>query len=57
MHLKDALEPIINELRGVYPSKKVELNAEQASGIWDRDRLQQVFSNLVSNAILHGAPL
>jgi len=54
MHLREALEPIVAELRGVYPMKEIEFSCEQVSGHWDRDRLQQVFSNLISNAILHG---
>jgi len=54
MDLREALEPIVHELRGAYPLQEIEFKYEQASGSWDRDRLQQVFSNLISNAILHG---
>ncbi len=56
MDLRDTLTTIVDELRAAHPSSKVELSCPKLPGVWDRDRLEQVFSNLVGNAILHGAP-
>jgi PAS domain S-box-containing protein len=44
----------VDELRTAYPQARIELNCPHASGTWDADRLEQVFSNLIGNAIVHG---
>ncbi len=45
----------IEELRSAHPDANIRLSsAGRASGHWDRDRLEQVVSNLVSNAMTHG---
>ncbi len=51
------LRQVLDELEGVVPGCSVQLHHEGNSvGHWDVDRLSQVFSNLVANAIQHGDP-
>jgi len=46
---------IIDELRAGYPGREVRLNVDgDASGRWDASRLEQLVSNLASNALQHG---
>ncbi|GAA5235718.1 response regulator [Verticiella sediminum] len=47
---------IIEEFRGASPEAVLELQTTGATtGAWDGDRLAQVVSNLVGNAVQHGA--
>lgn len=47
----------MDELRDVYPSWNLNLESDgNTSGVWDPDRLLQVFSNLLGNAVQHGDP-
>ncbi len=56
MELCATLTGVVEELRTVHPRRRIELVcARPIRGTWDRDRLEQVFSNLVSNAVHHGA--
>jgi PAS domain S-box-containing protein len=54
MDLREALMPIVDEVRMAHPSATVQLQCPELRGAWDRDRLQEVFSNLISNALVHG---
>jgi signal transduction histidine kinase len=46
----------IEQLRGAYPDRRIELMAiGDSRGWWDGPRLQQLLRNLVSNAIQYGA--
>ena len=56
MDLRDALVPIVDELRSSHPSATIQLQCPALRGAWDRDRLEQVFSNLIGNALAHGDP-
>jgi signal transduction histidine kinase len=57
MDLRPTISAIIDELRAAHPSRAIELRSPPAAvGTWDRDRLEQVFSNLVGNAIHYGDP-
>ncbi|MEP6861513.1 MAG: ATP-binding protein [Deltaproteobacteria bacterium] len=48
---------VIEELALAYPASKVELAAsESIEGMWDPDRIAQVVSNLLANAIQYGRP-
>lgn len=47
---------VIGEMQAAFPHRVLRLNAEdELLGEWDENRLGQVVSNLVSNAIQHGA--
>jgi two-component system sensor histidine kinase/response regulator len=47
----------VEELRGVDPRREISLGTHGECGITgDADRLLQVFSNLIGNAIQHGTP-
>ncbi len=54
--LRDAIDHVVDELRVANPSRTIQVTAPPLPGTWDRDRLEQVFSNLVSNALVHGDP-
>jgi PAS domain S-box-containing protein len=54
MDLCDTLTGIVSELRTAHPSRNIVLRCQPLSGTWDRDRLEQVFSNLIANAIHYG---
>jgi signal transduction histidine kinase len=48
---------VVDELRAANPDREIEVAAAgDLSGTWDPDRLEQVASNLVSNAVDHGDP-
>jgi PAS domain S-box-containing protein len=51
----DVVGPVAEELAAAHPETLVTLDADaETGGSWDADRLAQVFSNLISNAIQHG---
>ena len=56
MDLCETLTRIVNELRMAHPSRSILLRCGPVRGTWDSDRLEQLFSNLVANAIHYGAP-
>lgn len=54
--LAEAVGRALEELRGLYPGSEIVLAAHgELRGQWDRDRLAQVVSNLVTNALSYGA--
>jgi signal transduction histidine kinase/CheY-like chemotaxis protein len=55
MDLRAMLVAVVDELQTAHPSRTLQLRCDAATGLWDRDRLEQVFSNLVGNALHHGA--
>lgn len=47
---------VVNELRQAHPERSIEVTAKGSlRGLFDADRLGQVFSNLLGNALQHGA--
>jgi PAS domain S-box-containing protein len=54
--LGSILRPVVDELQTAHPARVVDLQCPSISGMWDGDRLEQLFSNLVGNAIHYGSP-
>ena len=56
MSLRELCKDAVAELRAFHPERAIELDVQDpVDGYWDRDRLRQVISNLVGNALAHGA--
>lgn len=54
--LKEIAREIVEEVRSAHPECNLRLEARgELEGEWDRGRLGQAMSNLVQNAVLHGA--
>lgn len=55
--LEQDLGHVVEELRGAYPDRVVDCVMEiDGSVVCDRSRVAQLFSNLLGNAFMHGAP-
>jgi len=55
--LDEIARRVVDELAAVNPDRTITLDARgDPLGSWDPDRLEQVVSNLVSNALDHGDP-
>jgi len=53
--LPDVVERVIDEVRSSKPEARIEVTSSgEPSGVFDADRLAQVVSNLVSNALKYG---
>lgn len=53
--LNDVVESAVDEIRQAYPSREIRCTLEpQVQGDWDAERLAQVVSNLVCNAVQYG---
>ena len=53
--LLEVVRTVVDEFRGASPQVEIVVYGEKSiSGAWDPDRLAQVVSNLVGNAIVHG---
>ena len=48
------VEAVLEEARAAFPKATFQLTASEVTGVWDADRLSQVFSNLVGNAVQYG---
>ena len=56
MDLGELLRDVVSEVSASYPDRRIDVETSGALvGTWDRARLAQALSNLVSNAIQHGA--
>jgi len=56
MELREPLTKIVEEMRTAYPKQALDFQGANATIFGDPDRMEQVFSNLIGNAILHGDP-
>jgi PAS domain S-box-containing protein len=56
MDLCSAISAIVDELRGAHPARVITVHCSTLEGVWDRDRLEQVLSNLIGNALAYGDP-
>jgi signal transduction histidine kinase len=55
MEIQGMCEEVLTEVRAGHPDAIIRLQASgDLRGTWDRDRLSQVVSNLVGNAVQHG---
>jgi PAS domain S-box-containing protein len=55
MDLCAVISSVVEELQIAHPGRTIHVRCLSASGTWDRDRLEQVFSNLIANAIHYGS--
>jgi signal transduction histidine kinase len=54
--LREVCRRVVDELRAASPGRRIELEVRgDAGGAWDPARIAQVVSNLVANALQHGA--
>jgi signal transduction histidine kinase len=57
MDLGQACQAAIDELAAAHPNREISCNAVGGlEGCWDPERIGQLLSNLIGNAIVHGAP-
>ncbi len=55
INLSDVVTSVVDELQTAHPEAHLKVELENdVQGNWDPDRISQVISNLVGNAILHG---
>jgi signal transduction histidine kinase len=56
VNLYSLCETVVDEMRTIFSKRAFDLHGdEELSGDWDESRLSQEISNLVSNAVQHGA--
>jgi signal transduction histidine kinase len=56
-NLSAVMERVVQELGAGHPARVIETRIEgDVTGEWDADRVQQVASNLIGNALQHGDP-
>jgi signal transduction histidine kinase len=55
--LGPVIDQVVAELRAAHPDREITAELDLAEGVvCDRSRLAQLFSNLIANALTHGAP-
>jgi signal transduction histidine kinase len=57
MNMGKLVHDVVNEVLAAHPERRIQVNARGAlKGEWDCERMTQVLTNLVGNAIEHGSP-
>jgi signal transduction histidine kinase len=57
MDMRDVCGSITEEIASTHPDRELQFRSEGAlTGDWDPDRIAQMLSNLIGNAVQHGAP-
>lgn len=57
VNFAEITESVIDEITAAHLDRKIQFNAAgELDGVWDRERIAQVISNLVGNAFQHGSP-
>jgi len=55
--LTRSLEHVVSELQRIHPDRVISMDVDDLRGVLcDKERIGQLLSNLVSNALIHGAP-
>lgn len=56
MNMGKAVHDVVGELCAIYPTRSIDVDARGSlDGEWDRERIMQVLTNLIGNALEHGA--
>jgi signal transduction histidine kinase len=56
MNMGKLVHDVLNEILAAHPDRKIKVNARGAlTGQWDCERMSQVVTNLLGNALEHGA--
>ena len=56
MNMGKLVHDVVNEVLAAHPKRKIKVNARGAlSGRWDCERMSQVVTNLLGNALEHGS--
>lgn len=57
MNMGKLVHDVVNEVLAANPDRKIEVDARGAlTGKWDAERMTQVLTNLLGNALEHGSP-
>ena len=56
VNIGKAVHDVVNEVSAAHPDRKIQINARGSlQGEWDCDRISQVLTNLLGNALEHGS--
>ncbi len=56
MNMGKLVHEVVNEVLAAHPNRKIKVNARGAlTGQWDSERMSQVVTNLLGNALEHGS--
>ncbi|HSP97464.1 MAG TPA: HAMP domain-containing sensor histidine kinase, partial [Candidatus Dormibacteraeota bacterium] len=55
--MNEVCRQVVDETELTHPDRPLRVDVQgDLTGVWDRDRLYQLFANLVGNAVQHGEP-